>query len=116
VWATRLQLLTQQLTRLIAIVEAVREVDELNVRAARYGSREVSLARLARHIRELDEAHALAEVLVSTHTLAQLLQPERGRVDVIAVSRLAPALVGVDLLELAIVDGVNANAVVSGAR
>jgi hypothetical protein len=58
----------------------------------------------------------LAEVLVSTHALAELLQPERGRVNVIAVSRLAPALVGVDLFELAVVDRVDADAVVSGAN
>jgi hypothetical protein len=57
----------------------------------------------------------LAEVLVSTYTLAQLLQSGRRRVDVITVSRLAPALVGVDLFELAVVDGVDANAVVSRA-
>jgi hypothetical protein len=110
--ASRLQLLSQQLARGVARVEAVRQVDVFEVRAARDGARQVRLRRLPQHVGELYEAHSLAEVLVAAHALAQLLQAAGGAVNLFAMSRL-PSLFREDLLEGAVVDRIDANAVVS---
>jgi hypothetical protein len=112
VWASCLQLLSQQLAGLIATVEAIREINVLEVGAARHGSCKVGFAGLARHVWELDEADALAEVLVATNTPTQLLESFSGSVYLITVAGLAAALVGVDLLKLTVVDSIDADAVV----
>jgi hypothetical protein len=52
-------------------------------------------------------------VLVAAYAVAQHLEAHRRGIFRVTVARLAPPLVGIDLLELAVVDGVNANAVVA---
>ena len=110
--APRLQLLPQRVTTRIAVKEAVREVDIDQVGQHGYGPGEVGLARLPRHVRELQQPDTLANVVVVAHGPAQLQQPRRRTVDFLAAAGLAPALFGIELLELAVVDGIDADAVV----
>ena len=53
-------------------------------------------------------------MVVVTNGTAQLLQPQSGRVKITAAG-FAPTIFGVDLFELAVVDGIEADALVAAS-